>query len=92
MTRTMIEAPDWPKVDSDLMSNFDREVDREVEQRLRNEKVIAGYPGWNFHATCWYTNGLFHAQVGVYNVHVDTFSAPTPDDLMVLVCQQYGRD
>ncbi len=86
----LLEVPDWPMIHEDLMSNFDHEVDAEVAQRLRTEQVLAPYPGWDFHADCWFADDQFHAAVFVYHVHRATLSADTPQELMELVSNEYG--
>lgn len=95
----LISAPDWPMLQDEhgwpgreLMSNFDHEVDHEVAQRLRSEEVLAGYPGWNFYATCWFADGQFHAEVSCHGVHRATISAETPEKLMKMVSEAFGSD
>jgi hypothetical protein len=85
------DYPNWPEIDN-LMSNFDREVDQDVAQRLQTEQVIANYPGWNFNAYCWFKDGLFYAAVRRYGTHVATISAETPAELMENVSNEFGWD
>lgn len=87
MTRT--EAPDWPEID-ELMSNFDGEVDEAVAERLKVEEVLAAYPGWEFHARCWYEDGQYHAEVRRYHAVVAILSAPTPAELRREVSADWG--
>lgn len=88
----VLQQPDWPMLDEALMSNFDREVDRDVARQLRDGQVMAKYAGWNFNADCWFADGLFHAAVYRYHAHCDTMSAETPEELMTLVSDEYGWD
>lgn len=88
---TTLVIPDWPVLDDDLMSNFDHSVDQAVADRLRNEQVLAIYPGWDFNATCWFADGMFHAGVHVFHEYIETLSAGTPEELMTLVCEEYGE-
>jgi hypothetical protein len=86
----LLKFPDWPELDDNLMSNFDHEVDQTVAQLLRNGRVWAGYPGWNFFAHCWFADDQFHAAVLVYHEHRSTISAETPEELMKAVSDTYG--
>lgn len=97
---SLLEAPDWPMAKGEdsglfgaiLMSNRDHEVNQDVAQQLRNNQVLAEYSGWNFHATCWFADEQFHAEVCVHHVHRATVSAPTPEELMELVSSDFGQD
>lgn len=84
-----MNQPDWPEVAA-LMSNCDNEVDEKVAEQLKTEQVVARYPGWNFNAMCWFSDGLFHAAVWQYHVHVATMSAETPEQLMEAISSKYG--
>lgn len=90
MPDVLQEPPDWPMLDDDIMSNFDHEVDQAVAQKLRDEKVLAPYPGWDFWACCWFSKGQFHAAVNTYRVHRATISAATPEELMKAVSDKFG--
>jgi hypothetical protein len=97
----MITAPDWPwaRYSDDqglcgdvLMSNYDGEINEDVAEALRSGQYLAEYTGWNFHATCWFADGLFHAEVSVYHVHRATISAETPAKLMKAVSEAFGYE
>lgn len=88
---------DWPMIRSaglhvDLMSNFDHEVDHDVAQRLQSEKVRASYAGWNFNAECWFESGEYYAAVYQYHVYQKTLHADTPEELMILVSNEFGYE
>ena len=74
------------------MSNNNGKVDHEVAQQLRDQQVMAKYPGWNFNAECWFADEKFHAAVYTYHVYRMTISAKTPEKLMKKVRKQFGRD
>ena len=91
--------PDWPVLKEEgtwtgknLMSNFDHQVDDVVAQQLRDEQVMAVYPGWDFNALCWFADDRFHAAVYRYHVRRAIISASTPKKLMKAVCKAFGRD
>lgn len=92
MNKQELQVPNWPMLDADLMSNFDHTVDSQVAQQLRSGPVMAKYPGWNFHATCWYAEGMFHAAVYRHHAYADTISAATPESLMQAVSEEYGHN
>lgn len=92
MTNLLEPPEDWEYIRSSLMSNSDHEVDAEIQGRMVNEKIIAPYPGWNFHAVCWFDGERFHAAISRYGNHVDTFSAEAPEQLMELVSETYGYE
>lgn len=97
---SMTKAPDWPFIQHPdhgifggvLMSNCDHSVNAAVAERMKSEQVLAKYPGWNFHAVCWYADGLYHAEVSVLGVHRTTVSAFTPEDVMREVSSAFGQD
>lgn len=89
----LLAPPDWPAFGEFLMSNFDHRVNQDVAQALRDGNVVADYPGMNFYARCWVgEDGRFYAAVKRYHVHVATFSAPTPEELMTAVSDEFGWD
>lgn len=90
--KNMPQMPDWPMLDDELMSNFDREVNAGIADQLRSRDVMARYAGSNFSADCWFADGQFHAAVHRYHAHVATMSAETPEELMDLVSDEYGWD
>jgi hypothetical protein len=76
----------------DLMSNFDHEVDKDIENKLRvNNNLAAKYPGWEFHGTCWFYEGMFYCRVMRYGLVVGYYNAKTPEELMQEICGIYGN-
>lgn len=84
--------PDWPDAGDSLMSNFDGEVDEAIAAKLRSGQFTAGYPGWNFHARCWFADGQYHARVKVYCSVRGYYSADTPKELMRAISERYGYE
>lgn len=76
----------------EIMSNYDHIVNESVRDYLMKNDQYAGYPGWNFYATVWYDKGqkLWFGRVKQYGTHIDTMSARTPDELRVLISDEYG--
>ena len=83
---------DWPYASDNLMSNFDHEIDQTVAEELKRDKLIAEYPGWEFHATCWWdgARGKYLAAVRRYHALVATYAAGTPKELMDAICEDFG--
>ena len=77
----------------ELMSNFDHIVDKNVAEKLKKTpNIMAGYPGWNFYAYCWFKEGKYHALVLTYQQPREVFSEDTPEELMQEICMEYGSD
>ncbi|SIH38533.1 Uncharacterised protein [Mycobacteroides abscessus subsp. abscessus] len=87
MARRM--PPDWPVLDNPLVRGFDDVVDEQVAQQLRTQLALAKYPGWNFHAICWFDNGKFHAAVRSSGAHVATLTAATAQALVRLCAEGF---
>jgi len=87
-----LSMPDWPVLDDSLMSNFDHEVDEDVAAKLQSGQFLAEYPGWNFHATCWFADGQFHARVMQYCAVRGIYSSGTPKELMDAISSEFGYD
>jgi hypothetical protein len=89
-----IDSPqDWPRLGDSLMSNFDHEVDEKIAAELRAVQAVANYPGWDFHATCWWdgARGMYMAAVRRYRSLRATFAAPTPRELMEEISAEFGH-
>lgn len=74
------------------MSNFDHEFDSGKLDKVKAGGHSCGYAGWNFWGDVWYEDDLFHCQVKQYHRHIDTITAPTPDELMTAVSDEYGQE
>jgi hypothetical protein len=78
-------------VNGNLMSNFDHEVNKDVEKELiENGNLKAYYPGWEFYGTCWYQNNSFYCRVIRYRNIVVYYKANTPEELMEEISSIYG--
>ncbi len=79
----------------DLMSNCDHQVNRDVENRLRNNPgLVAGYPGWDFHGNCWYSaeENKWCCEVWCYGQRQEVMKADSPEELMEVVSEKYGHN
>jgi hypothetical protein len=98
--KPLLKPPSWPFLRGDdeglfgavLMCNEDGQVNQQVAARLRNERGLAEYTAWNFHAECWFADEWFHAAVYTHHVHRATLTARTPEQLMRDVSDAYGWD
>lgn len=89
---TRLKPPDWPVLNDCLVQGFDDAIDDQVAQQLRTRQVLAKYPGWNFHATCWFADDQFHAAVRCSGAHVDTLTAATPQELVRLIAEGFDSN
>ena len=90
MDKKLVGYAGFDKLNDDVMSNFDHEINKDIEVRLKNEKVYSGYPGWNFHGEVWYEQNQFHCEVWVYGSIKEVISEDTLEELMESVSDKYG--
>lgn len=78
----------------DVMSNFDHQIDRKVEARLRKSLAWATYSGWNFNGRVWWDleSEQWACEVWQYHSHVETVYGETLDEIMEQICAKYGDD
>ena len=81
-------------LEDDVMSNFDHNIDRNIEKKLRNNpnKYYSNYPGWNFCGYVWFNGKQFINQVWVYNSPVKEIKADTLDEIMNETSSEFGYD
>lgn len=97
MTTETIKIPNfdkWEELDF-VMSNCDREIDKEIEAELKSiNKSYSRYAGWNFCGYVWYekSTNLFHCQVWVLLSPKKIVSAETLEEIMIIVSEEFGHD
>lgn len=76
-----------------VMSNFDHTVDPGMEDDLRTG-MRGQHTAWNFHGQVWYDadGGWFTEEVSVHKAVRAILSAPTLEELMREVNDEYGWD
>jgi hypothetical protein len=74
------------------MSNFDHTIDPGFEEALRRGDCWGRHAGWNFNGQVWFADGMFYEEVWVYRVPQEVISAPTLEELMDAVNDEYGTD
>lgn len=53
-TQTAVRRPsDFEDSDETIMSNFDHIVDNEVAEKIKGQKLFAGYAAWDFFGYVW---------------------------------------
>ncbi|KKN13753.1 hypothetical protein LCGC14_1003030 [marine sediment metagenome] len=77
--------------DDTVMSNFDGAVVEGAEEALRNG-FWGRHAGWNFNGSVWYKDGLFKEDVFAYHVYQTTLMAPTLQELMEKVNDEFGAE
>jgi hypothetical protein len=75
------------------MTNFDHSVDAGLADDLK-AGMRASHSAWNFNGQVWYDpdEDVFKEDVWVYHAKVATRSAPTLEDLMRVVNDEFGWD
>ncbi len=76
------------------MSNCDHSIDDGFEAALRAAplKVYGRHAGWNFNGLVWFDGKDFVEEVWVYHVPRTVITAPTLEQLMQDVNDQFGHD
>lgn len=76
------------------MSNCFHDIDAGFAEALlaRPAQVLGRHAGWNFNGKVWFENGLFHEQVWCYRQPVKEISAPTLEELMTAVNDEFGAE
>lgn len=88
----MIHPPkDYRDIEETVMSNFDHRIDRAMERRLRQEKVICKYTAQDFCGDVWHER-QFHCLVSTFGIPRQTFTAETLEELMLIVSNEYGSE
>ena len=74
-----------------VMSNFDHEIDHDVEQKVKQGGHYADYPAWNFHGTVWF-DGKFKCEIRRHHCHIATLEAETLQEIMDEASASWGMD
>lgn len=76
------------------MTNFDHSIDDGLEEYLKSGGKDAKHAAWNFNGNLYYKeeDGLFYEDVYRYHNFEETFSAPTLQELMDEVNQEFGGE
>lgn len=74
-----------------VMHNFDRSIDQDVADRLRKEKLIAQYSGWNFCGYVWWDepHQTYRTEVWCYHSPVTVVSGSL-EEIMEQVSEKWG--
>ena len=81
----------WPVI-NDVMSNFDHEIDREVERELKERESVACYPAMNFCGWVWWSRASqqWLCCVMRYHQHVATLRSESLEGIMEQACEEWG--
>lgn len=76
------------------MTNYDGSATTGMAEALqaRPGEVFGRHVAWNFFGRVWFADGLFHEEVKRYGAVVDDMSAPTLEELMMIVNNRSGWD
>ena len=75
----------------ELMSNFDHEIDEEVEAKAKATNIVVEYPAMNFYGSVWFEENTWYCKVLRYGCHVETIKGDTPKDIMEEATDEYGE-
>lgn len=73
-------------------SNLDQNIDDNVVEKLKTTSCYAPYYAWDWYGDVWFEENKFHCRVMAYGNVVGTVCAETPEELVRLVSDKYGRD
>lgn len=90
-TPSLASEKGWRELPNGL-SNLFREIPVGLADDLKKGECFCDYSGWDFNAEVWWQNDAFQAFVRVYRIHQKTISAPSLEDLMRLVSDEFGYD
>lgn len=88
----------WPDsyedICKDVMTNNDHSICDGAETLLKENEIVARYPGWNFHGYVWWDRNVQRFKCCVYQFHhpVGTIIAETLQEVMDLCCDKYGAE
>ncbi len=90
----MSVCPYESEIEDSVMSNFDREIDQAVAERLRTEERFSRYAGWNFNGRVWWDRELsvWKCEVWTYGSPKDVVLSDTLEDVMTTVSNRWGYD
>ena len=74
----------------ELMSNFDRKINKEVANAIKSKKLFSRYAGWNFNGKVWFDDNKWLCEVWTYGNWQKTFICDTLDEIMESVSNEYG--
>ena len=75
-----------------LMSNFDRVIDKETEQAIKCNELFSRYAGWNFNGLVWWQDNKWLCEVWCYGSWRETFVCDTTEEIMENVSDGYGYE
>ena len=74
------------------MTNFDHTIDDGFAEALQAQpnRVFGRHSGWNFNGMVWWNGTQFVEAVFQYHVLEKVLTAPTLEELMIVVSEEYG--
>jgi hypothetical protein len=84
------EREDFYETENNLVSNFDRVIDKNVEQELITNNCKSDYPAWNFHAYVWHDDSKFYCEVEIYHNIEGIYDYDTVEELIEDISDMFG--
>jgi len=79
----------WKELDT-VMSNFDFEIDRKIEEKLKTGNYWSQYAGYDFCGYVWWNRDKWSCEIWQYKSHIDTIHGKTLEAIMETVSEKYG--
>ncbi len=76
----------------ELMSNSDREINKETEQAIKGKELFSTYSGRNFLGMVWWQDNKWLCEVWFYGCFRKAVVYDTLEDIMTEVSDSYGYD
>lgn len=80
------------KESDDLMSSFDRAINKDIADAIMDKPFFSRYAGWDFNGKVWGVEGVWYCDVWAYGVCRETVRADTLEKIMEDVSDKYGWD
>ncbi len=93
MENELLKKPeDFEMYPDTLMSNFEHSINKEVEKKIKGQKIYAQYTGGDFYGYVWYDNNKWNCEVWRYNFHIETITKDSLEEIMEEVFSEYGSE
>ena len=75
-----------------IMSNFDHDIEKGAERKLKSGKFWGEYLAWNFNGTVFFNSKekKFQCEIMQFHSHIDTLKADSLKEIMDIASVKYG--
>ena len=82
----------YEELTDEFCSNFDGIINYDVVEMLKTSNICAEFTAWDWFGRVYYYDGLFFCEVWRYGDKIGLVQASTPEELVELCQENYGRD